>query len=141
MVPTVGGGREQIHPGRKPTTLRTSLPVKGWINNKFHGPTSATAQSPMLRKCMPTYNRGVLCQTALSLVGSAATRSCGIYRTSKCSYSHPCVSPWTCKKGGEMLAGASWLYPVNLSTWLLSPCSGTRTLSERKQEKSQQPMG
>ena len=30
--------------------LRTSLPIKGWILNMFHPPTSAIAQTPTLTK-------------------------------------------------------------------------------------------
>ena len=36
--------------------IRTSLPIKWWIEDIFHGPTSTIAQTPILTKRHPIYH-------------------------------------------------------------------------------------
>ena len=47
--------------------IRTSLPVKGQVENMFHGPTSAMAQTPTLTKWQPICSKGACCPLSLEL--------------------------------------------------------------------------
>lgn len=51
--------KEQHH-----IAVRTSLPLKGWVENMFHWPTSAMAQTPTLTTSCVFASRGVPCPPA-----------------------------------------------------------------------------